>query len=125
MKESIHIVALILVTIAVAQDNSSGDNQVIHDGNNQGYSGEVVTEWTEAAYHNPELNAECVNGCKRTCVNPCPVAHTCNDDQIKCGEKDHPEEVWPDCIKDEICVPSDCECKLCIFIFWSNLGEYN
>ena len=111
MIKALYIVAILLVTIVKAQENSSGDTQIIHDGTNQGYSGDVVTEWSEAAYHNPELNAECVNECSRTCVNPCPEATTCNEDQIKCGEKDHPEDVWPDCTKDEICVPKDCECK--------------
>ena len=106
-----NIVAILLVTVVTAQENPSGDTQIVHDGNNQGYNAEVVTEWTEAPYHNPELNSLCVYGCKKTCVLPCPEAQTCNEDQVKCGEKDHPEEVWPDCTKDEICVPKDCECK--------------
>ena len=106
------ILVMYLAGIAFSQDDSSSDTQIIHDGSNQGYDGEVVTQWSpNGTYHDPEQNAQCETECKRTCVEPCPDPQTCNDDQIKCGEKDHPLDVWPDCIKDDICIPNDCECR--------------
>jgi hypothetical protein len=108
-----YLVVLLLATIVYAQEDSTGDTQIIHDGNNQGYDAEVVTEWgtPNSSYYDEELNAQCVNSCQKTCVEPCPDPQTCNDDQVNCGEIDHPEDVWPDCVKDEICIPKDCECK--------------
>ena len=116
-----YFIVLLLATIVYAQEDSTGDTQIIHDGNNQGYDANVVTEWdkSNSSYYDEEENAQCVNSCKRTCVEPCPDAQTCNEDQVKCGEIDHPDDVWPDCTKDEICIPKDCECKsqfFCLFI---------
>ena len=105
-----YVIVLLLAKIVLAQEDSSGDTQIINDGNNQGYDAEVVTEWTNNTFYNEEQNAHCVNSCKKTCVEPCPDPQTCTDDQVKCGEEDHPEDVWPECKKDEKCVPKDCEC---------------
>ena len=70
---------------------------------------DVVSEWSSGEYF--EGNQICVEDCNKTCVQKCPVAELCNEDEIKCGKKDLPIGVWPDCIRDDICVPDKCECK--------------
>ena len=74
---------------------------------------DVVSEWSSGEYF--EGNQICVEDCNRTCVQKCPVAELCNEDEIKCGKKDLPIGVWPDCIRDDICVPDKCECKQIIY----------
>jgi len=55
----------------------------------------------------------CKDACTKDCQE-CDVHHTCNDDEIKCGEG--PTKVAPDgfelhlCAKDEICVSNKCSC---------------
>ena len=98
----------------MAQD----DSQIIPIDSSQGYDTNIVTEWSKNSQYDHELNGYCTDECKKTCVNPCPEPQKCNnDEQVKCGEKDHPEDVWPDCTKDDICIPKDCECRspYCIY----------
>ena len=74
------------------------------------YSPETVSEWSSGKYFN-DLNEICIEDCNKTCVQKCPVPDLCNDDEIQCGKEDLPLGVWPDCIRDDICVPDGCECK--------------
>ena len=57
---------------------------------------------------NPEdARQNCTNRCEDHCI--CKVPNKCSEDETKCGEA--PPENHPDCPPDEICVPSDCNCK--------------
>ena len=87
----------ILAQIAYAQDMVS-------------YGPETVSEWSSGDYLN-DLNQQCIEDCNRTCVQKCPVPELCSEDEVECGKKDLPPGVWPDCIRDDICVPTECECK--------------
>ena len=52
------------------------------------------------------------DNCTEICENECQYCkhpETCGEDEFKCGEE--APEVGPDCPANEICVPSDCECK--------------
>ena len=49
----------------------------------------------------------CTNRCEDHCI--CKVPNKCSEDETKCGEA--PPENHPDCPPDEICVPSECNCK--------------
>ena len=73
------------------------------------YSPETVSEWSSGKYFN-DLNEICIEDCNKTCVQKCPVPDLCKDDEIQCGKEDLPLGVWPDCIRDDICVPDGCEC---------------
>jgi len=92
-----------LVQLVVAQNAQSDDTQIYHE-NGQGYDAEVVTEWTE------QISSQCIDECNQICVTPCPVSRKCSEDENKCGELDLPPNVWPDCRKDDECVPKDCHC---------------
>ena len=82
------------------------------------YNPEVVSEWSSGKQFN-ELNEICIEDCNRTCVQKCPVPDLCDDDEIQCGKADLPVGVWPDCIRDDICVPDDCECNIrIVFLFY-------
>ena len=74
------------------------------------YDPEVVSEWSSGKYFD-DANQICIEDCNKTCVQKCPVPDSCNENEIECGKKDLPVGVWPDCIRDDICVPEGCECK--------------
>ena len=97
----------VLVQMANAQ-TLSGDSL---SGAMDGYTTEVISEWSSGPFLHEDLNAQCIEDCNRTCVEECPEAKLCKEDEIECGKLDFPGIVWPDCIKDDICVPDDCECK--------------
>ena len=59
-------------------------------------------------WNQEDARENCTNKCQIECVQ-CLEPATCTEDQTKCGEKN--QIVGPDCQKDSICVPSDCECK--------------
>ena len=88
----------ILVQVAYGQDINA-------------YSPEVVSEWSSGKYFD-DLNQICVEDCNKTCVQKCPVPDLCKEGEVQCGKEDLPSGVWPDCIRDDICVPDECECKL-------------
>ena len=71
---------------------------------------EVVSEWSNGQYFD-DANKICIEDCNKTCVQKCPVPDLCKEDEIQCGKKDLPAGVWPDCIRDDVCVPKGCECK--------------
>ena len=79
------------------------------------YNPEVVSEWQSEDYLH-DINGQCVEMCNRTCVQKCPVPELCNENEIECGKQDLPAGVWPDCIRDDICVNKDCECKFSFYI---------
>ena len=74
------------------------------------YNPEVVSEWSSGKVFN-DANEICIEDCNRTCVQKCPVPDLCDEDEIQCGKDDLPIGVWPDCIRDDVCVPKGCECK--------------
>ena len=76
----------------------------------ENYNPETVSEWSSGDYLNG-LNQQCIEDCNRTCVRKCPVPQLCSENEVECGKEDLPHGVWPDCIKDDICVPTECECK--------------
>jgi len=82
--------------------------QLVHAQDIDSSRQEVVSEWSGSTF---ELNQSCKEDCNRTCVERCPTAKLCRDDQIECGKKEHPLGVWPDCMKDDICVPEGCKCQ--------------
>ena len=94
---------VILARLSLAQD--------IED-----YDQETVSEWSSGPFVN-DLNQQCLENCNKTCVQPCPVPKLCKDNEIECGKKDLPVGVWPDCQKDDICVPDGCVCKYKCFNF--------
>jgi len=97
-----HFISLaILVQLAYGQTET---------GVMAGSDTEVVSEWASGPFIS-DLNEQCVTDCNRTCVEKCPEAKLCKQDEIECGKVDLPALVWPDCIRDDICVPDDCECK--------------
>ena len=90
--------------------------QLVHSQDMNDYGANTVSEWSVAPYLN-DLNQQCVQECNRTCTEPCPEARLCHPtDEIQCGKEDLPPNVWPDCIRDDICVPDNCECEY-IFIY--------
>lgn len=98
-----HFISLaILAQVAFAQTES---------GDMDGFNPEVVSEWSSGSFLN-DLNQQCIEDCNRTCVEKCPEAQLCKEDEIECGKVDLPAGVWPDCIRDDICVPDDCECQV-------------
>ena len=76
-----------------------------------GRQGDLDNHGGVERYYSGELNAQCVKECNKTCVSKCPEPYKCRSNEVKCGKKDHPGNVWPDCSKDDICVPQGCECK--------------
>ena len=84
--------------------------QIAYGQEMENYSPETVSEWSSGDYLN-DLNQQCIEDCNRTCVQKCPVPELCNENEIECGKKDLAPGVWPDCIRDDICVPTECECK--------------
>jgi len=75
------------------------------------YNPEVVSEWSSGKVFNDQ-NEICIEDCNRTCVQKCPVPDLCDEDEIQCGKDDLPIGVWPDCIRDDVCVPKGCECPV-------------
>ena len=104
----------VLVQMAAAQLDQT------ESGIMEGYDQEVISDWSSGQFLHEDLNAQCVQDCNRTCVEKCPEAKLCKEDEIECGKLDFPGIVWPDCIKDDICVPADCECKYG-YLFKKNL----
>lgn len=96
----------VLVQMAAAQLDQT------ESGIMEGYTQEVISDWSSGQFLHEDLNAQCVQDCNRTCVEKCPEAKLCKEDEIECGKLDFPGIVWPDCIKDDICVPADCECTV-------------
>ena len=93
----------ILAQLVYAQDQAPYDMDE--------YGATVVSEWSIAPYLN-DLNEQCVKDCNRTCTTVCLEANLCDPaTQITCGKEILPPTVWPDCTADDICVPTDCECK--------------
>ena len=88
--------------------------QMVYGQDMNDYNPEVVSEWSSGKYFN-DLNEICIQDCNKTCVQKCPVPDLCDDDEIQCGKEDLPVGVWPDCIRDDICVPDKCECKQIIY----------
>ena len=84
--------------------------QMVYGQDMNDYNPEVVSEWSSGKYFN-DLNEICIQDCNKTCVEKCPVPDLCNDDEIQCGKADLPAGVWPDCIRDDICVADGCECN--------------
>ena len=84
--------------------------QIAYGQELEDYNPETVSEWSSGQYFN-DLNEICIEDCNRTCVQKCPVPELCSEDEIQCGKEDLPAGVWPDCIRDDICVPKGCECK--------------
>ena len=106
-------ILIILGHSAFSQDAS----EITHDQKNQTYDAGVVSKWTNGdSFYDPESKSHCEEECTRTCVNSCPDPNKCDELEIKCGEKDHPEDVWPDCVKDDICIPYNCACRYPICI---------
>lgn len=97
---------VLLAQLAYAQDAPA-----IED-----YNPEVVSEWSSGKYFN-DVNEVCIEDCNKTCVQKCPVPDLCNEDEIQCGKEDLPIGVWPDCIRDDLCVPKGCECKIILTLF--------
>ena len=65
-------------------------------------------QWTEN-----DNRENCTNICEDTC-RYCPDPKVCNDEQLKCGETYHVDDVHGimyDCMPDEICIPEGCLCK--------------
>ena len=86
------------------------------DINISDYETEVVTEWSTSQHLDDTKTKQCTDDCQRVCVKPCSEAKLCKGTDKSCGKKDfppveHPFHIWPECIKDDICVSSDCECK--------------
>jgi len=92
-----------IISLAILAHLSSAQNMANYDT-------ETVSEWSSGPFLS-DLNQQCVEDCNRTCVTKCPEADLCKSDEIQCGKEDLPLGVWPDCIRDDICVPDDCECK--------------
>ena len=90
--------------------------QMLYGQDMDNYNPEVVSEWSNGKSFN-DLNEICIEDCNRTCVKKCPVANLCDEDEIQCGKEDLLVGVWPDCTRDDICVPDDCECNTTCFVF--------
>ena len=70
-------------------------------------------QWTES-----DNRENCTNICDDAC-RYCPDPKVCNDEQLKCGETYHEDDVHGimyDCMPDEICIPEGCLCKKNIFV---------
>jgi len=72
----------------------------------------TVKVWDVDHGYNESLNSYCESDCIRECVKPCPTAIKCTLDQIECGKEDLAPGVWPDCQKDDKCVPDGCRCQI-------------
>ena len=62
----------------------------------------------EREWHADDARENCTELCTDYCI-PCTEPDTCNEDEIKCGEK--APENHEDCPPDETCVASNCICK--------------
>ena len=85
-------------------------SQVTYAQEMEDYNPEVVSEWSSGIHFNEHAET-CMEDCNRTCVQKCEVPKLCSDDEIQCGKADLSIGVWPDCIRDDICVPKGCECE--------------
>ena len=99
----------VIISFAILVQMVYGQDMVNHNP-------ELVSEWSSGKYFN-NINEICIEDCNRTCVEKCPTPDLCNEDEIQCGKADLPVGVWPDCTRDDVCVPDNCECNSTCFPF--------
>ena len=114
-----YIFALAISATVVYSGDANPEDYITHEGTGQKHAVDQTSSWTENSTQDlsGDWYMKCHESCEKKCVAPCPTPVLCDPDtQTYCGKSEFESwseewgQVWPDCIKDDICIPKHCEC---------------